>query len=312
MRENKLKYQRKQLIILLILLVFTISFVVVLARYVTNNVSDFFLRSKEFYFYSDKLEENTAVYQIDNWSGVDEYSIIINMNSRLNNLKATTYDIGYTIDYDCTTDNAICQLSKQSGNISASTNTDFFTLTITPNAPLDTGDRVTVEIEVSSTSTYTKTLRGRFTLVVGKEDVTYEITDSVNNPYMDLRITNTLSYYTVKQQFTVDGTTYTVGRRIDIDTYLALSDENKANCSSAIVTIGFNPNQVIIDMTDEAYQQATNIQTTTIDGTTYISGLTVSVDAISSKSVRFYKVDPSQNYTYPNGTNPLILTINSE
>ena len=311
MRENKLKYKRKQLFILLILLMFIISFVVVLARYVTNNVSDFFLRSKEFYFYSDKLEENTAVYQIDNWSGVDEYPIIINMNSRLNNLKATTYDIGYNITYNCTTDNAICQLSKSTGIIHSSDNTDSFTLTITPNTQLDTGDKVTVEIEVTSTSTYTKTLKGRFTLVVGKEDITYEITDSVNSPYMDLRITNTLSYYTARQQFTEGDKTYTVGYKIDSDTYLSLSAENKAKCASAIVTISFNPNQVIMDMTDETYQQATNLQTTTIDGKTYISGLTINVDAISSKSLRFYKADTSQDYTYPNGTNPLILTINS-
>lgn len=311
MRENKLKYKRKQLFILLILLMFIISFVVVLARYVTNNVSDFFLRSKEFYFYSDKLEENTAVYQIDNWSGVDEYPIIINMNSRLNNLKATPYDIGYNITYNCTTDNAICQLSKSTGIIHSSDNTDSFTLTITPNTQLDTGDKVTVEIEVTSTSTYTKTLKGRFTLVVGKEDITYEITDSVNSPYMDLRITNTLSYYTARQQFTEGDKTYTVGYKIDSDTYLSLSAENKAKCASAIVTISFNPNQVIMDMTDETYQQATNLQTTTIDGKTYISGLTINVDAISSKSLRFYKADTSQDYTYPNGTNPLILTINS-
>lgn len=314
MRENKLKYQRKQLFILLVLLVFIISFVVVLARYVTSNISDFFLRSQEFYFYSDKLEKNTAVYQIDNWSGVDDYPIIINMNSRLNNLKATTYDIPYNITYDCKTNNAICQLSKQSGVIysdNCTDNTDFFTLTITPNTQLDTGDRVTVEIEVSSTGAYKKTLKGRFTLVVGKEDITYEITDSVNNPYMELRITNTLSYYTVKEQFVIDETTYNVNKKIDIDTYLTLSDENKQKCRSSLVTIQFDPNVVILDMTDETYQQATNIQTTTINNKTYISGLTISVDAISSKSLRFYKVDPSHNYTYPNSSNSLILTINS-
>ena len=314
MRENKLKYQRKQLFILLILLMFTISFVVVLARYVTNNVSDFFLRSKEFYFYSDKLEENTAVYQIDNWSGVDEYPITINMNSRLNNLKATTYDIDYDIEYDCTTDNAICQLSKESGTIysrNCTDNTDSFTLSITPNTQLNTGDRVSVEITVTSQSTYSKTLKGRFTLVVGREDLTYEITDSVNSPYMDLRITNTLSFYTVRQQFTVGDKTYTVDKTIDSDTYLSLSPENRAKCASAIITIGFNPSQVIIDMTDETYQKATNLQTTTINGKTYINGFTITVDAISSETLRFYKADTSQNYTYPNGTNPLILTINS-
>ncbi|MBR3163428.1 MAG: hypothetical protein IKF17_04960 [Clostridia bacterium] len=311
MRENQFIYKNKQLLILIIILLFIVSFVVVLARYVTNNVSDFFLRSKEFYFYSDKLEANTAVYQIDNWSGVDDYSIIINMNSRLNNLKATSYDIGYNITYNCTTDNAICQLSKQSGTIYSNTNTDFFTLTITPNTQLDTGDKVTVEIEATSTTEYTKKLKGRFTLVVGKENVTYEITDAANNPYMDLRITNTLSYYTVREQFVVDDTTYQVNKKIDIDTYLSLSPENQEKCSSAIVTIGFDPNVVLIDMTNEIYREATNIHTTTIAGKTYINEFTVTVDAISSKSLRFYKVDTTHNYSYPNSSNSMVLTINS-
>ena len=305
MKRINLKHQKKQLLILVIILMFVVSFVVILARYVTNNISDYFLRSKEFYFYSDKLESNTAVYQIDNWSGVDDYVITINMNSRLNNLKATSYDIGYNISYTCT-DNAICQISKQSGTIYSNTNTDFFNLTITPNG-LNTGDKVIVEIEATSTTEYSKTLRGRFTLVVGKEDITYQITDKPNNPYMELSITNTLSYYTVQQAFD----NHNVGDKIDLDTYLALSDTNKEKCYSALVTIGFNPNVVLIDMTNEAYREATDIQTTIIDGVTYINRLTMSVEAISSRNIRFYKVDPSYNYSYPNSSNSLILTINS-
>ncbi len=311
MRENKLKYKRKQLIILLILLMFIISFVVVLARYVTNNVSDYFFRSKEFYFYSDKLETNTAVYQIDNWSGVDDYPIDINMNSRLNNIQTTSYDIGYNIECSCTTDNAICQLSKTSGIIPSNTNTDSFRLVITPNTPLDTGDKVTVEITVASTSEYKKTLKGRFTLVVGKEDISYQITDGINNPYMELRITNTQSYYTVREQFQVDSKVYSANTRIDIDTYLSLSDTNRAKCYSAVVTVEFDPNIVLVDITDDAYQNATGVHTRIIDGKTYIDKFTVSLEAISSKSIRFYKVDSTQDYSYPNQSNSLILTLTS-
>ena len=306
MKKNNLKYQKKQLLVLIILLMFVVSFVVILARYITNNMSDFFLRSKEFYFYSDKLEKNTAIYQIDNWSGVDDYVITINMNSRLNNIKSTSYDIGYDISYTCT-DNAICQISKESGVIYSSTNSDFFNLTITPNTQLNSGDKVVVEIQATSTTEYKKTLKGKFTLVVGKEDITYQITDKPNNPYMELSITNTLSYYNVQQAFD----SYHVGDKIDIDTYLALSDTNKDKCYSALVTIGFDPNVVFIDMTNEAYREATNLQTTTIGGVTYINKLTISVDAISSRNIRFYKTDTSLDYTYPNSGNNLVLTINS-
>ena len=122
------------------------------------------------------------------------------MNSRKNNIQVASYDISYDIRYTCS-DNAICQLSKTSGVISKDTNTDFFNLTITPNTQLETGDRVTVEIEATSTSNYKKTIKGKFTLVVGQENLTYQITDAPDEPYMNLRITNTLSYYVVRQSF---------------------------------------------------------------------------------------------------------------
>ena len=314
MQTNRLKYQKKQLLILFVLLLFVITFVIIFARYVTNNVSDFFVRSKEFYFYSDKLEENTAVYQIDNWTGVDPYPVHVKMNSSLNNLKFASYDIDYTASAQCTTGNATCQLSKLSGTIpsgSNSTHSDQFTVTITPTVQLNTGDEVTVLITATSNNEYVKELKGLFTLVVGKEDLTYEITDSVGDPYCELRLTNTLSYYIVRQQFTVGNQTYTVDTTVDADKYLSFTPENRAKCASAIVTISFNPNQVLFDLTNEAYQQATNVGTRTINGDTYVDSFTIKIDAISSKILRFYKVDPSQDYTYPKEQASCILNITS-
>ena len=304
--EFNKKYKKKQIIILALIVLCLLSFVIIFGRYVTNTINNFFVRSKEFYFYSDKLSEDNSVYQFDNWSCVDDYVITINMNSNNNNIESATYDIGYNISYTCS-DNAICQLSKTSGTILASTNSDFFNLTITPNTQLSTGDRVVVEVEVNSTAPYKKTLKGKFTLVVGKEKLSYQITDDEQSPYMILSMTNTLSYYTVKEAFG----SYTVGQKIDIDTYLALTDEEKKKCYSAIVRIEFDPNEILFDVTNSAYADATNITTTTIGGKTYIRGFTISIDAISSREIRFYKVDVSQDYTYPNNNNS-IVTITSE
>ena len=303
----KLKYQRKQLIIIGAIAVLLLSVIVIFGRYVTNNINNFFMRSKEFYFNSDKLKETEAVYQIDNWSGIDSYDIIINMDSRKNNLEAAKYDIAYNIKYTCS-NNAICQLSKPNGTIYASNNTDSFNLTITPNRQLEVGDKVEVDIEVESMAQYKKTLKGKFTLVVGKEKLSYQITDEAQNPYMELRLTNTLSYYIVDQAF--DG--YTQGQKIDSDTYLGLSEENKKNCYSSMVTMKFDPTKILIDMTNEMFEKATNINRTTINGKTYISEITISVDAISSVDIRFYKVDVSQDYTYPKGNNSPIVTITSK
>ncbi len=306
--SKNIKYKRNQIIIVILIALSLLSFIIIFGRYLTSNVSNFFVRSKEFYFFSDKLSEDNSIYQVDNWSGVDDYTITINMNSRLNNIESATYDIGYDISYTCS-DNAICQLSKTQGIIKADTNSDFFNLTITPNTQLKDGDKVIVDVVVNSTAPYKKTLKGRFTFVVGKEELTYQITDNSQDPYMLLSITNTLTYYTVKEAFD----SFHVGDRIDINTYLSLSEDKKSKCYSAEVKIEFNPREVLFDVTNSAYSDATNITTTNIDGKTYINGFTIKIDAISSREIRFYKVDVNQDYTYPNGSNDKsIITVSSQ
>ena len=166
-------YKKKRIIFLVAMMITSISFIIILARYVTTGVNNFFLRSKEFYFFSDKLSENLEIFQIESWSGVDDYTITINMNSRKNNLEVASYDIEYDIEYSCS-NNAICQVSKTSGNISSVDNTDFFNVTITPNTQLQTGDKVVVYITATSKTEYVKQLKGRFTFVVGKENLTYQ------------------------------------------------------------------------------------------------------------------------------------------
>ena len=305
---RRLKYNnKKQILIIIAILLCTTSLVVVLGRYVTNSINSFFIRSKEFYFFSDKLTEKNSIFQVENWSGVDNYVITVNMNSRKNNIEAVTYDIGYDVKYKCSS-NAICQLSKESGIIKKETNTDFFNLTITPNTQLRNGDRVTVEIEATSNTGYKKTIKGRFILVVGQENLTYQITDKADNPYMELRITNTISYNVVDHAFDQ----YTVNQRIDIDTYLALTDEQRNKCHSSIVTIEFNPNEILIDNTSGSYQKATNLETTQIAGKTYINSITLALDAISSEDIRFYKKDTSKDYTYPNFNNKSVVTVTSK
>ena len=307
MYSKKKKLYKRQYFLLFIIILFSISFIYTLGRYATDTSNNFFTRTKEFYFNSDKLTEDNASFHIENWSGVDDYVITINMNSYNNNLQAATYDIGYDITYTCS-NNIICQLSKTSGNILASTNTDFFNLIITPNANFDTGDRAYVEITVNSTSDFKKELKGNFTLTVGKEAFSYKIKDSTNSPYIELNMTNTLSYYIVDEPFE----TYTAGQRIDIDTYLSLDDTNKDKCHSSIVTIQFNPDDILLDMTDYYYKDATDIQKTVINGVEYIYGFKVKIEAVSSANIRFYKVDPTNNYTYPNATNYSIINISSE
>lgn len=157
MKKSRKKKDAKKVSITIAILLIIIS-IPTFGRYVLNKINDFYLRSNEFYFYSDKLKDTESIYQIDNWTGVDPYTITINMNSMYNNLKKTSYDISYDIAYSCT-DNATCQISKNSGVILASSNSDFFNVVITPNVGLRTGDKVTVVITATSVSKYKKTFR---------------------------------------------------------------------------------------------------------------------------------------------------------
>ena len=115
---------------------------------------------------------------------------------------------------------------------------------------------------------------------------------------MELRITNTLSYYNVNESFGQ----YNVGDKIDSETYLNLSDNEKSKCYSALINIEFDPNEILFDITNELYKEASNVETTVINGMTYVKAITFLIDASSSKDIRFYKVDVSKDYTYPDGS----------
>lgn len=294
----------KGLIALLVILpLFLIS--TTAGRYVYVGIRDFYLASKNFYFNSDKLDNPIARYQVDNWSAVDEYPITFNMNSYANNKKYAKTDITYQVSYRCST-NLICQISGNYGTIPATTHIDSFTITLTPTGTFHDGDEAWLEVTANATAPYTKTITGRFVLKVGKMGIYYEIVDKANQPYFDVNITNTLDYYVVRTAFD----SYAVGAKIDIDTYLALTSDKQEKCASTIMDLAFNPNVVLLDMTNHNYLNAISSTTTTINNYNYINDFTFKVDALSSTVVRFYKVDATANYTYPFGTNTPIVTVN--
>lgn len=271
------------------------SFGVTFGRYAYIEVRDLYFASKNFYFNSDKLDVKLARYQVDNWSGAEDYPIKFNMDSYKNNNVFSTSDISYDITYRCSS-NVICSIDKTEGVITASKHVDSFTVIIEPNAIFEDGDTAWLEVDAHSTAPYEKTLSGRFVLKIGKIGTTYEIVDKVGSPYFDLNITNTLDYYIVEEEFG----DYDLNQRLDINTYLGLSDENKAKCTSVFVNLNFDPEVTILDMTNEKYLSATDVRHETLrDGFEYVNGISFKVDALSSVYVRFYKSDTTQNYTYP-------------
>ncbi len=264
------------------------------ARYIYNGLKDYYYESQGFYFNCDKLSTNNAIFQLDNWDGVNSFDVTFNMDSFKNNLVASNSDISYNISYECSS-KANCTISKESGLIDANTHKDYFVIKITPNVTLVEGDSITLDVSVTSTSPYVKTLSGKVKLNVGIPGVTYEITDKENRPYLDFKITNTLDFYRVVTAFG----SYNVGDRIEQNVYSNLSNDDKNKCTSALIKLEFDPNIILVDITSEFYDSAYDYTTEMINNKEYINSIVFGMEPVSSISIRFYKVEASNNYTYP-------------
>ena len=290
--NNKKRMVKLIIASLILLLLFSIT--LTYGRYIYNAIKDVYLASKKFYFNSDKLTSNHKVYRMDNWSGVDTYQLSINLNNSKNNLEFANSDITYALSYTCS-DNANCSISKTEGTIITNEITDNFTATISAKNALKNNDEVWIEIVAESTYPYKKTLSATFILKVGVPGISYEISDEKSSPYFNLSVTNSTNYYLVKTAFL----NYEVDDRIDSDTYNALSDENKAKCALPLITLSFDPEVVIIDMTSTVFQNKESYTTTQIGGYDYVNSISFRINLESSEIVKFYKADTSQNYTYP-------------
>lgn len=304
MKKIKNKLQNKKVLLFFILLL-SIPLLSTFARYVAMVINNYYLEAKHFYFNSDKLSENHPTYQINNWTGLDSIDFVINLDSKKNELQLADMDITYEIEFNCEED-VICSLSKNEGTIYSATNTDSFTVTMTPTRIFDEGESTTINIIAKSTSPYEKQIGARFIVSVGKQGVTYEITDEVGSPYLMLNITNALTQYTVNEAFD----SYEVNQKISEKVYKELSVENKAKCTSALIQLEFNPNIVLLDTTNTILKSVINQTTATIDNAEYLNGISFKIDSSSSVAIRFYKKDKSQNYTYPGGNSDSTIIFN--
>lgn len=267
---NTKKYKRRKLILIFTIILILLSFTASFGRYVVINVHDMYLRAMKFYFQSDKLALNQKTFRIDNWPGLREYPITIELNSRKNYLEKTEYGIPYQVRVtDYSSQYISYSLDKTSGTIDTDDNSDSFTVTITPLGTLNVGTVVFVEVEAESLSPYSKTIKGRFELEVGKEEITFDITDEPGAPYMLVNVTNTIS------------------------------------AGTSLITMNFNTDLILLDLTDRNYLNRLSINTIVKSGYHYINQLGFNINSESSTSVRFYKQDVSKDYSSAS------LTINN-
>lgn len=273
-KKNKgkiIKLNPIALLILFVIVIFITPMFVSTAKYVYNVIHEHYLSSKDFFFSSDKLNINHSEYEItNNWSGAEPYVITVNMSSKKNDMSYTEADIDYSITYTCS-DNVQCTLNKETSTIvgtkNSGVNEDYFTISISPNGvtALGEGEKAWVDITATATSPYTQTLSGKLILEVGSADLTYEIIDAVNQPYLTVNITNSQS----------------VG---------------------ADVTLKYDPEVVLLDMTSRFRLSSSADETKELNGYAYLKSITSHVESLSTTTVRFYKKDATQDYTYSPGS----------
>ena len=291
------RQHRKISILVLSTLIFVLLISISFGKYIYNVIDSYIMETKGMYFNSSVLGVNTKEYRINNWDGVNSYTLMVDVNSKKNEEKYTTHDISYDITCKCP-DNVRCELSKQSGIIYQDKKTDSFQVTMIPNEAIPEGQEVRIEVIATSNSPYTKSLSAVYHVGVLKSNFTYSIEDSVNSKYLILNVTNSVAYYEVEEAF-LD---YNVGDKISLDDYVNLSDDNKKKCFSAKVTVTLPASVLALDMTAKSYLHMTEnsqVDTTLSDGYKYVKSYTFLLDATASEKILFYKNDISKDYTYP-------------
>lgn len=297
--------KKHKIIFLSLLIIIMLPLTITFSRYVNSKLIDYILETKKFYFNSDKLTKDGKIYEINNWSGTDPFNIEFDLNNKKNNILYSDDDIEYELNVECD-EETLCSITNKTGVIYKEENSEIFNLIITPTRVFNVNEEIKVKVTGKSLSPYKKTLSATFKIKVGTQGLTYEIKDQSFQPYFMFNITNTRQSYFARTAFG----NYNVGDEIIAQDYLALSETDKKNFSSARITLSFDPNIVILDTT-ASITQGSEKQYTTVDGVSYISSITFDMDAVSSMAIRFYKKDTSKDYTYPIITTTPIINFSA-
>ena len=148
-------------------------------------------------------------------------------------------------------------------------------IVVTPKTQIEQNDVITIRIKASTQEPYQKEISCEISLRIQQVLAnSYEIEDIANRNYLTLKVINT--------------------------------HETGGN-----VSLEFDPNVVRIDLNDEAYiNRVEGSEEVNSDG--YVEKFVFTMDKESAENIKFYKVDMSQDYTYPSGDTSSIITVNDE
>ena len=266
------KLNKFKVAIVVFLVVFAFS-VAVFGRYVYNAMWEAYFSARQFYFSSDILILGGTTYRYDNWGGIDEYQIGFDLYSYDNELSKLNYDLDYTVTCESLNPDKIeCSIvgtegaTTTTGTIYATTNTSRINILVKPKASISEGETVKFKVTAKTEVPYKKEISCTFSLYIKlPEGNSYSIEDVTGRDYALLKLVN-----------------------------------RGVTASQAILE--FDPNELRLDLNDEIYtnpDMLVSVETTTISGNQYINKITFNIAKESSKNDKFYKVDKTQNYSYP-------------
>ena len=290
--------KRKKVIIILCLLVlisfFLSDYGLSFAKYATNSVWNYYLKSKGFYFTSDYLD-TSSIKNVNNlWDGS---SIYFNVKNYVNQSVITGYDINYETS---------CTIEGESSNYASctinGTNTNSITRTLLANYRCinNTDDLVDVSSYDEATclaGLYDWTNRpssSELYFDVVLNDNNYVLNDVIVN----ITVTSLSPYHKVLAgQFILhkntSGSSTLFREYIDENSYGRLTISNVSD-SVKNVKISFDSNKLRID-TNNVFNSMVN------DDNGYIKQVVVSIPSNNSSSLIFYKIS-QEVYTISNFT----------
>lgn len=257
------------------------------AKYVSNSVWDYYLKSKGFYFNSDDLNLNTTKNVNNFWTGE---SIYFNIRNNLNDIVATDYDINYKVTCTITNEEALgagCYINGTTSNVYEGILSTYQVCIDNENTGVEVSllNQETCEIGGYKWENQTATQNIYFDIVNLGDivDVDVNIQVESTSPYRKVLSGNFLLHKVSN-----------IDEKIDLD-YINYSKYDKLVISNSYLkdkcaTIIWNSSDLRIDVDRSqliAYE-------TDLDG--YINQIKVKVPSKNTLSYHFYKRDITKSF----------------
>lgn len=283
-----MKKQRKRIEIKLTSILIIIGIIAVIlsvptfGRYIYKGIRNMYLSSKNFYFTSSILSEDSSdviIATYNDWGGLENYIVNIRMYSYDNEKQRMTTDLAYNVkcevldDYKDTVDCAINTIEKESNGkyvtetsrdiLVSNGNEDSLNIYVIPKRDLNTDEEIRIRITAWTDVPYEKELSGIISVRVGGGSVEdYSLADAEYQQYATLTIRN-------------------------------------INETERKITITVDATKLRFDMNDDLMKNATILETKKINGSNYAKTVQATLKAESAKAIKLYKVDKTKTYEVP-------------